>query len=442
MSGSSFEAWNVNEKRPKQQQQEEERVDPVNATVRLLAPNCATWLVPSPIRLSLQCATPDAAHRSDLARRRQLARHIAHARRRVLEAVVPLKVRRSAELSSQLLLTLPAGARVHVLETRRTQDGGERVHVMDAARAAAASSSSSNGAESTSAGTGAEQDATSPSAISEDPSPCDRALGWVTARRGRLGESLLRELRPFDSAATAIATHSLRPSPDSTQHRAWPPPSHREWQASERSSSRRAPGAWPARPPETTLGWPLVFFSSSTWDGSASSAGAIDGRMHSTLGAVPGGGRVADIKSAGTRLRGRRKRQAEASTRIDPLSTRGVRGGTVDPSLPEETQDGPQASGPHGPAHGSPSNACGRSVVVLASSSAAACLGAQVMRLPSQTGAVKAEPRASRLYSVPGSGLSAKSSHVAVAAAVDEMLALYPREQSARSPRCGAAGRG
>ena len=52
------------------------------------------------------------------------------------------------------------------------------------------------------------------------------------------------------------------------------------------------------------------------------------------------------------------------------------------------------------------------------------------MRLPSQTGAVKAEPRASRLYSVPGSGLSAKSSHVAVAAAVDEILALYATPES------------
>ena len=75
---------------------------------------------------------------------------------RMVEAVVEMKVRREAKLSSRFVTKIMPGQRLHVIETQCTAEGGERVHVVRVGEA--------------------------------------EPLGWVTARRTRLSGCILRNV--------------------------------------------------------------------------------------------------------------------------------------------------------------------------------------------------------------------------------------------------------
>ena len=177
----------------------------------------------------------------------------------------PVKLRTQAELSSRLIATLDAGTRLKVVETQVTTAGTERIRVAHV-----------NG---------------------------DKPLGWVTARKSRLGDYLLRDVngkigklshekiphshRSFPRSASAPPRTRLRQLPTTPEDRL---PTSKEsivlgpdlpWlvsaasyrgpsspQASHRGPpSQRGPPSnrGPPSPPEAGAQgkWPLVFFTSS-----------------------------------------------------------------------------------------------------------------------------------------------------------------------------------
>ena len=136
--------------------------------------------------LSIQKKQSQAEDGIEPASRMQLARALSHASRRVLVAAEDLKVRRGVDLSSQFITTLPAGSRCIVVETRRTQDGGQqRAHVM----VAGADRSEPDDVQRAMQTACRWRQLLSP----------NKPLGWVT-ERGREGESLLREPQAFRSS--------------------------------------------------------------------------------------------------------------------------------------------------------------------------------------------------------------------------------------------------
>ena len=127
-----------------------------------------------------QSAEP-TSRRKQLAQasRKQLAQAIAHASTRpLLVAVEDLAVRRSADMSSEFIVTLPAGTRLSVVESRPTQDGGKRARVMVLA-------SCDPGADD-------KQRARQGYCYWLQLQCPNKPLGWVT-ERGREGRSLLSD---------------------------------------------------------------------------------------------------------------------------------------------------------------------------------------------------------------------------------------------------------
>ena len=86
---------------------------------------------------------------------------------RLVETLMEMKARQSAELSSRFLTKIPAGVRLLVVDSRVTSEGSERVNV----------------------------------AHVESAEP----IGWVTARRKRLSEPILRELKMTRSSRSSEA---------------------------------------------------------------------------------------------------------------------------------------------------------------------------------------------------------------------------------------------
>ena len=293
-----------------------------------------------------------AIDRGEEASRNQLARLIEHAKQRVLEAIVPLKLRRSAELSSPLITMLPAGTRVHVVETKRTPDGGERAHVIIAA------------------GSGSADPCANITQQQQQLSSQNMPVGWVTSRRYRIGESLLRELDA--DSGVHVSVHSQR-----STHRIWPL-SFRELQASGR-------GHTPFSRPKPA--WPYVFFSSSA-SMDMNSAGPVD--EHTWLGPDPP--KALPHKFAAQRSGSGGPRQPIVRQLVEARAPP-----TTQPSF-REVQDVDSAS-----------------------------------RLPEglQSGPLQQTVKAVlKAHATPGSRLSAKSSHAAVKAAADEILALYANPKS------------
>ena len=127
-----------------------------------------------------QSAEP-TSRRKQLAQasRKQLAQAIAHASTRpLLVAVEDLAVRRSADMSSEFIVTLPAGTRLSVVESRPTQDGRKRARVMVLA-------SCDPGADD-------KQRARQGYCYWLQLQCPNKPLGWVT-ERGREGRSLLSD---------------------------------------------------------------------------------------------------------------------------------------------------------------------------------------------------------------------------------------------------------
>ena len=356
---SDDQILDVSEKQ-QQQVEEEETVDDIAvmhamwrhaAVMRLSARRTALDSVQTPAYLQ---AYKDTAAAIENTSRKRLARLIEHAKRRMLEAIVPLKLRRSAELSSPLIMMLPAGSRVHVVESRRMPDGGERAHVIIAAVDT----------------DGARVDAQLDRLLS-----LSKPAGWVTARRARLGESLLREVAG-DGSAAQTSLQSQRAT-----YRAWPP-TFRDLQASGR-------GQMPLRRPGP--GWPYVFFSSAMVE-DTTSAWPIDGSIP-----VP-------------------KRAPDAPRVLPNKSAAGQRGGGGGGSRRLKVR--------HAEAR-APSAAQASAHEISDAGSADQQLDG------SQPGSLKqALKQVLKAYSVPGSKLSVKSSHSAVEAAADEILNLYANPKS------------
>ena len=167
---------------------------------------------------------------------------------RIFEALSLLKVRKGPELTSRLVSTLAVGARVYVVESRRAGDGGQRALVADASKSTEDTRSSPTGR-------------------------CLRAtpLGWVTARRARVGDLLLSLLKT-DATEEVVIPFSHRSSTyddggSVSTSRCWPPT----------LSDMQATGRAIAASPPTEPIWPLVFFSSSAALGSSTSACPVDG---------------------------------------------------------------------------------------------------------------------------------------------------------------------
>jgi hypothetical protein len=102
---------------------------------------------------------------------------------RIVETLVEMKVRQSHELNSRFVRKLPAGVRLKVFESRVTSEGGERICV-------ALNEQEEGGAA----------------------EPTGMPTGWVTARRKRLCESLVRDVTsvvPASAASAAAAAAAL-----------------------------------------------------------------------------------------------------------------------------------------------------------------------------------------------------------------------------------------
>ena len=90
---------------------------------------------------------------------------------RLVETLMEMKARQSAELSSRFVTKIPAGVRLLVVDSRVTSEGSERICV-------------------------AHVDSAEP-------------IGWVTARRKRLSEPILRELKMTRSSSPSSEENSL-----------------------------------------------------------------------------------------------------------------------------------------------------------------------------------------------------------------------------------------